>query len=221
MQSSGERDADWLQGASPGRLGEAGGADPIAGSSASEVALRFGAGLTTGESIPPLGREVRMTEKQTPEWMGKNRKLTPAEIQEFLAEPVVARIATVDENGVPYVTPVWQEWDGEAFWIVPRERSAWVAHIKKNPNVGVSCAQDNGTYKRITAQGKAEIVFGPAPMQGRCLDVANRMAVRFLGEHGPEYLVPTYDRPRYLVKIVPTKMLSWDGVEWAKKYTEK
>jgi len=47
------------------------------------------------------------------------------------------------------------------------------------------------------------------------------MAVRFLGEHGPEYLVPTYDRPRYLIKIAPTKMLTWDGVEWAKKYTEK
>ena len=71
-----------------------------------------------------------MTDKQTPEWMGKNRKLTPAEIEEYLAEPVVARIATVDENGVPYITPTWQEWDGKAFWIVPRERSAWVAHIK-------------------------------------------------------------------------------------------
>ena len=134
-----------------------------------------------------------MEDKQTPEWMGKNRKLTPAEVKEFLAKAVVARIATIDENGVPYVTPVWQEWDGEAFWIVPRERAAWIGHIKKNPNVGISCAEDSGTYKRITAQGKAEIAFGPAPMQGQCLDVANRMAVRFLGEHGPEYLVPTYD----------------------------
>ena len=51
-----------------------------------------------------------MTDTQHPEWMGKNRKLTPAEIKEFLAEPVVARIATIDENGVPYVTPVCQEW---------------------------------------------------------------------------------------------------------------
>ena len=98
--------------------------------------------------------------------MGKNRKLTPAEVKEFLAEPVVARIATIDENGVPYVTPVWQEWDGEAFWIVPRERAAWIAHIKNNPNVGISCAEDSGTYKRITAQGKAEIVFAPGSDAG-------------------------------------------------------
>ena len=84
-----------------------------------------------------------MTDEQHPEWMGKNRKLTPAEVKEFLAEPVVARIATIDENGVPYVTPVWQEWDGEAFWIVPRERSAWIAHIKKNPNVAISSSVKN------------------------------------------------------------------------------
>ncbi len=82
------------------------------------------------------------------------------------------------------------------FWIVPRERATWIAHIKNNPNVGISCAQDSGTYRRITAQGN---------------DV----------EHGPEYLVPTDDRPRYLIKIVPTKMLTWHGVEWARKYTEK
>ncbi|HEY6519959.1 MAG TPA: hypothetical protein VIZ19_11355 [Roseiarcus sp.] len=43
-----------------------------------------------------------MTDNQHPEWMGKNRKLTPAEVKAFLAEPVVARIATIDENGVPY-----------------------------------------------------------------------------------------------------------------------
>ena len=72
-----------------------------------------------------------MSDKQPPEWMGKNRKLTPAEIEEFLGGPVVARIATIDENGVPYVTPAWQEWDGEAFWIVLPERSAWITHIKK------------------------------------------------------------------------------------------
>jgi hypothetical protein len=105
--------------------------------------------------------------------------------------------------------------------MVVRERAAWIAHIKKNPNVGISCAHDSGTYRRIVAQGKADIVSGPAPMQGQCLGVANRTSVRYLGERGPEYLVPTYDRPRYLIKIVPTKILTWDGVEWARKYTEK
>ncbi len=160
-----------------------------------------------------------MSETQHPEWMGKHRGLTPDEIKEFLAGNVVARVATIDEDGIPYITPVWQEWDGEAMWIVPRERSAWVRHIQNNPNIAVSCAQDSGTYRRILIQGKAEIAAGPEPMKGKCLEVANRMATRYLGEKGPEYLVPTLDRPRYLIKVVPDKMITWDGVEWAKKYT--
>jgi hypothetical protein len=77
---------------------------------------------------------------------------------------------------------------------------------------------ENGTYTRVLIRGKAEIVFGPAPMEDQCLEIANRMATRYLGEHGPEYLVPTYDRARYLIRILPDSLISWDGVEWAKKY---
>lgn len=160
-----------------------------------------------------------MTQKRKhPDWMGENRKMTDEEIMDFLSGAVVARVATIDEQGRPYITPVWQEWDGKAMWIVPREKSAWVRHIKANPQVAVSCAMDSGTYARVLMRGRAEIVFGPAPMEGQCLEVANRMALRYLGEHGPEYLVPTYNRPRYLIKFVPEEMISWEGVEWADKY---
>ncbi len=161
-----------------------------------------------------------MPESQHPEWMGKNSRMSPDEVKQFLAGAVVARVATIDEEGLPYITPVWQEWDGEAMWIVPRMRSAWVAHIKHNPNVAISCAEDSGTYKRVLMRGKAEIVSGPEPMKGKCLEVAQRMAVRYLGEHGPEYLVPTSDRPRYLIRFVPKSMITWDGVEWHPKYTK-
>lgn len=161
-----------------------------------------------------------MAEQKYPAWMGKMRGLTPEEIAEFLAGPVVARVATVDEDGLPYITPVWEEWDGEALWIVPRERSVWVRHLKAHPQVAVSCALDNSPYTRVLMRGKAEIVAGPEPMQGKCLEVANRMAVRYLGERGPEYLVPTLDRPRYLIKFTPDKITSWEGVEWAEKYTK-
>src|ERR1041385_8372377 len=97
---------------------------------------------------------------------GQQQQTEHGRSQRISRGPVVARIATIDENGIPYITPVWQEWDGEALWIVPRERSAWVNHIKGNPNVAVSCAQDSGTYKRILVQGKAEIIEGPTPMIG-------------------------------------------------------
>jgi PPOX class probable F420-dependent enzyme len=162
-----------------------------------------------------------MTETQShPEWMGKNARMTLAEVQEFLAGAVVARVATVDAEGRPYITPVWQEWDGAAMWIIPREKTAFVQHLKTNPHVAVSCALDSGTYTRLLIRGQAEIVEGPGLMSGEWLKIAERMATRYLGEHGPEYLVPSLDRPRYLVKVTPDSMITWDGVEWAKKYTE-
>ena len=52
--------------------------------------------------------------QQHPAWMGKNSRMSADEVKEFLAGPVVARIATIDEEGLPYITPAWQEWDGEA-----------------------------------------------------------------------------------------------------------
>ena len=106
-------------------------------------------------------------ERKYPEWMGKMRGLTAAEIAEFLAGPIVARVASIDADGMPYITPVWEEWDGDAMWIVPRERAVWVKQIQQNPNVAVSCALDVSPYTRVLMRGQAEIVEGPIPMQGR------------------------------------------------------
>jgi PPOX class probable F420-dependent enzyme len=161
-----------------------------------------------------------MSSKQYPEWMGKMRGLNADEIKEFLAGPVVARLATIKPNGMPYITPVWQEWDGEALWFIPRERSAMVVHMKANPNVSLSCAMDGAPYTRLQIEGKADIVAGPEIMHGEWLEMARRMSTRYLGERGPEYLEPSVPRPRYWVKVVPDKLTSWEGVEWAVKYLE-
>lgn len=157
-------------------------------------------------------------DRNRPEWMGKNSPMTPEEVAKFLAGPVVARVATVDAEGRPYVTPVWQEWDGAVLWVIPRQKTLFVQHLKTNPYVAVSCADDGGTYKRVTIRGRAEIVFGPAPMEGQCLAIGRRMATRYLGENGPDYIEPSIPRPRYLVKITPEEMKTWDGVGWAQKY---
>ena len=47
------------------------------------------------------------------------------------------------------------------------------------------------------------------------------MAVRYLGERGPEYLEPSQPRPRYLVKLMPEKITSWEEVEWHPKYLDE
>jgi hypothetical protein len=51
--------------------------------------------------------------------------LGEVELTRFLSEPWNARIATIDGDGAPYVTPVWYEFDAAApaFLVVGRERA--------------------------------------------------------------------------------------------------
>ena len=57
----------------------------------------------------------------------------------------------------------------------------------------------------------------PGDVVGRVKDIADEMAVRYMGPDGPGYAARTADRLRYLVKITPTNVTSWRG-EWHRRY---
>jgi PPOX class probable F420-dependent enzyme len=142
--------------------------------------------------------------------------LTEEQVSALLAGPVLARLATVKPDGAPYIVPVWQHWDGEAMYVIPRGRSRFVDHIKSEPRVAVSCADDHSS-SRVLIEGAAEIVDGPSPMAGMTLEIAKGMALRYSGEPGLAYIEATLDKPRYLVRITPLKMTTWTG-GWHPRY---
>ncbi len=147
--------------------------------------------------------------------------LSKTAIDDFLATAVIARLATVKPDGAPYVVPIWQHWDGEAMWVIPRGKSAFVENIRHEPRVCVSCADDvNPAHTRVTIEGTAEIVEGPAPLVGRLKEIGEEMAVRYMGPDGPKYAGRTANRPRYLVKITPNRITSWQGSEWHRRYID-
>lgn len=136
--------------------------------------------------------------------------LTPEQVDELLAGPIIVRLATVKPDGAPYVVPVWEYWDDGAMYIIPREKSRFMEYIKNEPRVAVSCADDvDPDHPRVLIEGTAEIVEGPVKMTGRMLEIAREMVVRYAGEPGLAYLESTIDNPRYLLKITPEKMTSW------------
>jgi PPOX class probable F420-dependent enzyme len=152
-------------------------------------------------------------------WRGKIGKLDGADLDAFLGQGIVARVATLDENGWPYVVPAWFEWEPSEgiFWLVARKKSAWAIHMQNDARVALSIDDEGAPYRKLQLQGRAEILEEPN-VGGAWVEIANRMAVRYLGEHGPDYLVPTLDKPRWLIKIVPEKVQTWQGVDWAPKY---
>ena len=145
-------------------------------------------------------------------------QLTLKQVNEFLATPVIARLATVKPDGGPYVVPVWQHWDGEAMYVIPRRGSRFVDHLRSNSRVAVSCADDVGAgHRRVLIEGKAEIVEGPVLMTGWMLDIAREMAERYGGDAGLRYLDGTIHKPRYLLRIVTDTMTTWEG-GWHRRY---
>ena len=144
--------------------------------------------------------------------------LTKAQIDALLAAPINARLATVKPDGAPYVVPVWQYWDGASMYIIPREKSRFVAHIQHETRVAVSCADDvDLAHPRVLLEGNIEVVAGPVKMEGQMLEIATEMAQRYGGEAGLAYLRGTLDKPRYLLRLTPSKVTTWNG-SWHPRY---
>lgn len=164
-----------------------------------------------------------MTEKAFKEqaWRGKIGGLDDAEVRAFLNEGVLARLAVVDADGFPYVNPVWFEWDPDEgiFWVIARKKSRWAEYMKNNPKVGMTIDDDRKPLRKVMIQGNAEVVEEPN-VGGQWVKIAERMSIRYLGENGPEYLVPTFDKPRWLFKITPTFFTTWQGVDWHDRYKD-
>ena len=144
--------------------------------------------------------------------------LTPAEIDELLRRPIVARLATIDVDGYPAIVPVWIEWDGEAAWLVARAAAGYLADIRREPRVGLSVVADDDPDRRVQVRGRATIVEGPAPLQGRLLELTRAMALRYEGAAGLEYVEASRNWLRCLVRIDPLRVRSWGSPDWHRRY---
>lgn len=158
-----------------------------------------------------------MTEAARDEgWRGKVGPLGAGDVEAFLAEGRIARLACLDEEGWPYVVPCWHEWDGDGFWVVPRQRAAWGRHLQRDSRCAIT-VDEEGAQRKVSAQGRARLVEEPN-VGGRWGAIAERMALRYLGEHGPQYLEPTIDQPRWLFHIEPVRLWTWQGQDWHPRY---
>lgn len=153
---------------------------------------------------------------QDDSWRGKVGRLDNDEISGFLAEGRIARLACLDEEGWPYAVPCWHEWDGEAFWLVPRARAKWGRYLAADPRCALTIDEE-GRQRKVLARCQAELVEEPN-VGGAWVPVAERMSIRYLGEDGPRYLDPTRDKPRWLFRLVPLSVTTWQGQDWAGQY---
>ncbi len=157
-----------------------------------------------------------MSEETNQEWRGKVGKLTDEEVSEFLSTDVLCRLGVLDDDGWPYVVPVWFLYRDGGFYIIPREKSEWARFMENDKRVFLDI-DEPGSLRKVLVKGEAELIERPN-VGGKWVEIGNEMSYRYLGPHGPDYLVPTLTEPRWLFFVRPITMKTWQGVDWAKRY---
>lgn len=133
-------------------------------------------------------------------------QLTTMEISEFLQGPWAARLACIRPDGHPHVIPVWQEWDGEAFYVIALHGSQWAEHLLRNPSVSLSVDEPWPPLRRVVVRGQAELLSS----HERSVDLDNllgRLTRRYLGKNA----IGLAGKIECAFRIFPEYMSGWQG----------
>ena len=148
--------------------------------------------------------------------------LTAAQLDEFLAQPLLLKLACVRPDGWPYVIPLWFAWHERKLYVVARERSVWIAYIRREPRVGVLIDEEARRHRRVQMTASAAVVEGPtrrADRSKRWRQLGLLLSARYMAdEQGQAYAELTAERPRFLVEITPLQVTSWRGGPWHRRY---
>lgn len=142
------------------------------------------------------------------------RELSQSE-QEFLADHRVARLATADAWGQPFVVPICYVFVGGVFYSALDEKPKSVAptHLKRvrnileNPQVGLVIDEYDEDWSRLTyiqVRGQAKIVD-----QG---EEEHTAAILLLRAKYPQYRRMAIDQQPVL-RITPTSIVSWSTID--------
>ncbi len=94
-------------------------------------------------------------------------------LDDFLAEPLVARVAAAG----PTIFPVWFLWEDASFWWLTGEWSRLPRILARDPAVALAvdtCELESGRVLQVIARGDAELM----PFER---DRARRILARYLG----------------------------------------
>lgn len=142
---------------------------------------------------------------------GASGPLSPGELDQFLSGDCLATLCCIKDTGYPYSVPVWYQWEGGRFWVVPRARAAWARYLVLNPRVSLAISEHAAPLRRVLVEGRAEEMTGPGSEQ-RSIELVARMAARYLGPEAPSYLEATASQQRRVFSIICEKLVSWRGL---------
>lgn len=134
----------------------------------------------------------------------------PDALADFLSEPNLCRIGTVDGAGDPHVVPAWFWWDGRRFWLGVQETDRKVANVRRTGRASIEVDSDIRRKRGILAVGEAYVIDGD---EGRREYV--RISIEQVRRYRPEQparetaeRMAAHGAPAVIV-VVPERIRSW------------
>ena len=140
---------------------------------------------------------------------GRSIAMTPAELDEFLAQARTCRVATQAPDG-PHVAPLWFVWASGALWLSSLVRSQRWADLIRDPRVAVvvNAGEQYHELRGAEIRGTAEPV-GEVPRRGADDALLATPELLFARKYlGGESML--HDGRHGWLRVTPGKITSWD-----------
>jgi PPOX class probable F420-dependent enzyme len=141
----------------------------------------------------------------------KMAQMSQQQIDDFLEQPLIARVATVRPDGRPHVVPVWFEWDGSTLRFEAEMGSAKVTNLRHDARVSVAVDVTRGgfRYRAVLMEGRGRIVEDRTV----AVPVIERIFRRYVGDEGLETSRArriVHESNSGVVEVMPERVISWD-----------
>jgi hypothetical protein len=132
------------------------------------------------------------------------------ELNSFLSQALVASLSYLSDDGYPASVPLWYDWDGHAFWLVPSPAAEWAEYVRRNPRVSLSISESTPPLRRVLARGPILPVEDPDASQWR--SVEGRLAARYARLDPSRLLEGRSAQSRALLRLIPQQLIAWRGL---------
>ena len=142
-------------------------------------------------------------------WVGSG-PIEPHELDTFLEQALVASLSYLSDDGYPSTVPLWYDWDGRAFWLVPSPGAEWAEQVKRTTRVSLAVSESTPPLRRVLARGPMEQVDDADGAQWRAVQA--RLAGRYARLDAARLLEARLDQPRVLLRLEPARLIAWRGL---------
>ena len=132
--------------------------------------------------------------------------MNDAELESFLARPLVAVIASTRSDGSAHAVPVWYRYGAGALHIWTDESRRWVRNVAARPQVSVCIAEHEPPYAAVILRGAASVRSGDA---APITDEIRRITARYIASDEVDGYIADWSTLRTIVTVAVEGVTSW------------